>query len=157
MVHTDKNTLLPSPCICGLTCYLYLQNTLLSRLELRMKAIAFTEQGGVDVLKYQEVAEPTLGPDEILVKVKACAVNYLDIHARRDRPEIKQKLEATGAPHILGSDIAGEIAEISGTHPELTIGDRVLLAPCIPCGACSDCVNGYENLCDTQAITRISN
>ena len=83
---------------------------------MAMKAIAFTEQGGVDVLKYQEVAEPTLGPDEILVKVKACAVNYLDIHARRDRPEIKQKLEATGAPHISGSDIAGEIADISGTH-----------------------------------------
>ena len=117
-----------------------------------MKAIAFTEQGGVDVLKYQEVAEPTLGPDEILVKVKACAVNYLDIHARRDRPEIKQKLKATGAPHILGSDIAGEIADISGTHSELTIGDRVLLAPCIPCCICSDCVNGYENLCDTQQL-----
>ena len=119
---------------------------------MAMKAIAFTEQGGVDVLKYQEVAEPTLGPDEILVKVKACAVNYLDIHARRDRPEIKQKLEATGTPHILGSDIAGEIADISGTHPELTIGDRVLLAPCIPCCICSDCVNGYENLCDTQQL-----
>ena len=82
---------------------------------MAMKAIAFTEQGGVDVLKYQEVAEPTLGPDEILVKVKACAVNYLDIHARRDRPEIKQKLEATGAPHILGSDIAGEIANFWNT------------------------------------------
>ena len=117
-----------------------------------MKAIAFTEQGGVDVLKYQEVAEPSLGPDEILVKVKACAVNYLDIHARRDRPEIKQKLEETGTPHILGSDIAGEIAEISGTYPKLAIGDRVLLAPCIPCSVCSDCINGYENLCGTQQL-----
>ncbi len=117
-----------------------------------MKAVAFTEQGEVDVLEYQEVEQPTLGPDEILVKVKACAVNYLDIHARRDRPEIKQKLEETGTPHILGSDIAGEVAEISGEHPDLTIGDRVLLAPCIPCGVCSDCINGYENLCDTQQL-----
>ena len=117
-----------------------------------MKAVAFTEQGGIDVLQYQDVAEPTLDRDEILVKVRTCAVNYLDIHARRDRPEIKQKLSETGAPHILGSDIAGEIAEISGTHSELTIGDRVLLAPCIPCGVCSDCINGYENLCGTQQL-----
>lgn len=119
---------------------------------MAMKAIVFIEQGEIDVLKYQEVEQPPLGPDEILVKVKACAVNYLDIHARRDRPEIKQKLEETGAPHILGSDIAGEIVEISGEHPDLAIGDRVLLAPCIPCGVCSDCVNGYENLCDTQQL-----
>lgn len=117
-----------------------------------MKAVAFTEQGDVDVLKYQNISTPILGLDEILVKVKSCAVNYLDIHARRNRPEIKQKLEETGTPHILGSDIAGEIAEISGTHAELTIGNRVLLAPCIPCGVCSDCVNGYENLCDTQQL-----
>ena len=117
-----------------------------------MKVIAFTEQGGIDVLRYQKMAQPTLGSDEILVQVKSCSVNYLDIHARRDRPEIKQKLAATGAPHILGSDIAGEIAEISGEHSELTNGDRVLLAPCIPCGVCSDCVNGYENLCDIQQL-----
>ncbi|MDE0314453.1 MAG: zinc-binding dehydrogenase [Candidatus Poribacteria bacterium] len=117
-----------------------------------MKAVAFSKQGEVDVLEYQEVEQPTLGPDEILVKVKACAVNYLDIHARRDRPEIKQKLEETGTPHILGSDIAGEVAEISGEHPDLAIGNRVLLAPCIPCGVCSDCINGYENLCDTQQL-----
>ncbi len=119
---------------------------------IAMKAIAFTEQGEIDVLKYQDVPAPTLIPDEILVKVKACAVNYLDIHARRDRPEIKQKLEKTGTLHVLGSDIAGEIAEISGEHPELAVGDRVLLAPCIPCGVCPDCINGYENLCDTQQL-----
>ncbi len=117
-----------------------------------MKAVAFTEQGDIDVLKYQDVPAPTLGPDEILVKVKSCAVNYLDIHARRNRPEIKQKLEETGTPHILGSDIAGEIVEISGEAMGLTIGNRVLLAPCIPCGICSDCLNGYENLCDTQQL-----
>ncbi len=117
-----------------------------------MKAVVFTEQGEVEVLQYQDIVEPTLLEGEILVKVKSCAVNYLDIHARRNRPEIKQKLEETGTPHILGSDIAGEIAEISGTHSELVVGDRILLAPCIPCGVCTDCVEGYENLCDTQQL-----
>ena len=117
-----------------------------------MKAIAFTEQGETDVLQYQQIDDPVIGPDEILIKVKACSVNYLDIHARRNRPEIKRKLEETGKPHILGSDIAGEIADISGNHPHLKIGDRILLAPCIPCGVCSDCLSGYENLCDTQEL-----
>lgn len=117
-----------------------------------MKAVAFSEQGEVNVLQYQDVPKPTLEHDEVLVKVKACAVNYLDIHARRDRPEIKKKLEETGTPHILGSDIAGEIAVITEDHPQLNIGDHVLLAPCIPCGVCSDCINGYENLCDTQQL-----
>lgn len=119
---------------------------------MTMKAIAFSEQGGIDVLQYQEVEKPILEPNEILVKVKACSVNYLDIHARRDRPEIKEKLEKTGAPHILGSDIAGEIAEISGTPTNLSTGDRILLAPCIPCSECSDCISGYENLCATQQL-----
>lgn len=117
-----------------------------------MKAVAFTEQGDIDVLKCQDVPTPTLGPDEILVKVRSCAVNYLDIHARRDRPEIKQKLDETGTPHILGSDIAGEIAATTEDYPHLNIGDRALLAPCIPCGICSDCIHGYENLCDTQQL-----
>ncbi len=117
-----------------------------------MKAVAFSEQGEVNVLQYQDVPKPTLEHDEVLVKVKVCAVNYLDIHARRDRPEIKKKLEVTGTPHILGSDIAGEIAAITEDHPQLNVGDRVLLAPCIPCGVCSDCINGYENLCDTQQL-----
>ena len=117
-----------------------------------MKVVAFLEQGEIEVLQYQEIDDPVIGLDEILVKVEACAVNYLDIHARRDRPEIKQKLEETGAPHILGSDIAGEIADISDNQHQLKIGDRVLLAPCIPCGVCSDCLGGYENLCDTQEL-----
>lgn len=117
-----------------------------------MKAVAFSKQGRIDVLQYQEVEKPILEPNEILVKVKACSVNYLDIHARRDRPEIKKKLDETGEPHILGSDIAGEIADISGTSTNLSTGDPVLLAPCIPCGECSDCIGGYENLCATQQL-----
>lgn len=117
-----------------------------------MKAVAFSEQGDIDVLQYQDIPIPSLDTDEILVKVKSCSVNYLDIHARRDRPEIKRKLQETSTPHILGSDIAGEIVDISEEHPELAIGNRVLLAPCIPCGVCDDCINGFENLCATQQL-----
>ena len=117
-----------------------------------MKAIVFSEQGNVEVLRYTDVPKPVLNADEVLVKVEACAVNYLDLHARRDRPEIEAKLHGGDTPHILGSDIAGTIAEIGVSVDGIAVGDRVVLAPCIPCEVCSDCHRGDENLCDTQAL-----
>lgn len=117
-----------------------------------MKAIGFSEQGGVDVLRYIDVPIPTLDPYEVLVNVEACAVNYLDLHARRDRPEIAAKLRSGGTPHILGSDIAGTIAETGDRVRGVSVGDRVVLAPCIPCGVCDDCHRGSENLCPTQTL-----
>ena len=117
-----------------------------------MKAIVFSEQGSIDVLQYTDVPKPTLDANEVLVKVEACAVNYLDLHARRNRPEIETKLRRGDTPHILGSDIAGTIAEIGSAARGAAVGDRVVLAPCIPCGICSDCQRGAENLCDTQEL-----
>ena len=117
-----------------------------------MKAIVFSEQGSVEVLRYTDVPKPVLDTDEVLIKVKACAVNYLDLHARRNRPEIAAKLSQGDTPHILGSDIAGTIVEVGAAVDSITVGDRVVLAPCIPCGACSDCHRGDENLCDTQEL-----
>ena len=117
-----------------------------------MKAVVFSEQGSTEVLQYTDVPKPTLDANEVLVKVEACAVNYLDLHARRNRPEIAAKLSRGDTPHILGSDIAGTIAEVGGTGCGVTVGTRVVLAPCIPCGVCSDCHGGAENLCDTQEL-----
>ncbi|MCE2413411.1 zinc-binding dehydrogenase [Candidatus Poribacteria bacterium] len=117
-----------------------------------MKAVVFSEQGSAEVLQYTDVPKPTLDPNEVLVKVEACAVNYLDIHARRNRPEIEAKLRRSDTPHILGSDIAGTIDEIGDAVRGVTVGDRVVLAPCIPCGICSDCHSRAENLCDTQEL-----
>ena len=118
-----------------------------------MKAIVFSEQGSTEVLQYTDVPKPTLDANEVLVKVEACAVNYLDLHARRNRPEIAEKFQRGETPHILGSDIAGTIAEIGRDAARgVAVGDRVVLAPCIPCGVCSDCHSSAENLCDTQEL-----
>ncbi len=117
-----------------------------------MKAIVFSEQGSVEVLRYTDVPKPVLYADEVLINVKACAVNYLDLHARRNRPEIEAKLRRGDTPHILGSDIAGTIADVGAGVDSIAVGDRVVLAPCIPCGACSDCHCGNENLCDAQVL-----
>ncbi|MCZ6679710.1 MAG: zinc-binding dehydrogenase [Candidatus Poribacteria bacterium] len=111
-----------------------------------MKAIVFYEQGGIDKLRYEEVPVPAIDSSEILVKVKACSVNHLDLRARRDRPEVQP------FPHILGSDIAGEVVEVASDVHTVDVGAHVVLSPCIPCEQCPDCLNGDENLCDFQEL-----
>ena len=111
-----------------------------------MKAIVFYEQGEIDKLVYQDHPDPEINADEILVKVGACAVNRLDLNARSYRPEIQV------FPHILGSDIAGEVIEIGSQVDTVAPGDRVVLSPNIPCEKCRDCLNGAENLCDYQQL-----
>ena len=111
-----------------------------------MKAVVFHAQGGIDKLRYEDAPDPTISASEILVKVFACAVNHLDIRARRDRPEVRP------FPHILGSDIAGQVAEVGTEVRNVAVGDSVVLSPCVPCGQCVDCLNGDENLCDFQIL-----
>jgi NADPH:quinone reductase-like Zn-dependent oxidoreductase len=107
-----------------------------------MKAVIFSEHGGPEVLRYAEVREPEIGADEVLVRVRACALNHLDLWVRRGMPGI-----AIPMPHILGSDISGEVArvgeKVSGVRP----GDRVLLSPGISCGHCVYCLRGDDNFC----------
>src|ERR1700747_3346683 len=107
-----------------------------------MKAVIFSEHGGPEVLRYADVREPEVGADEVLVRVRACALNHLDLWVRRGMPGI-----TIPKPHILGSDIAGEVAgvgeKVSGVRP----GERVLLSPGISCGRCVYCLRGDDNFC----------
>ena len=105
-----------------------------------MKAAIIHEFGGPEVLRYEEVADPTPRKDQVLVRVKACAMNHLDIWVRKGLPGVK-------LPHILGSDIAGEIVEVGEYVTGLRTGQRVLLAPMHFCNHCEQCVAGKQNLC----------
>jgi NADPH:quinone reductase-like Zn-dependent oxidoreductase len=105
-----------------------------------MKAIRFHEFGGPEVLKYEDVPEPILHKDQVLVRVKACALNHLDLWIRKGLPGIK-------LPHINGSDVAGEIAQVGEYVGDLKAGQRVLLAPMTYCGHCAQCVGGQQNMC----------
>lgn len=105
-----------------------------------MKAIRFHEFGGPEVLKYEDVAEPPLRKDQVLIRVKACAMNHLDLFVRRGMPGIS-------LPHINGSDISGEIAEVGEYVTGLKAGQRVLLAPMVYCGHCQFCMDGKQNFC----------
>jgi NADPH:quinone reductase-like Zn-dependent oxidoreductase len=105
-----------------------------------MKAIRIHEFGGPDVLRYEDVPDPQLRKDHVLVRVKACALNHLDLWVRKGLPGVK-------LPHILGSDIAGEVVEVGEYVTGFKPGQRVLLAPMHFCNRCAKCMVGLQNQC----------
>ena len=105
-----------------------------------MKAVRMHQFGGPEVLMYEDLADPQPRKDQVLVRVKACSLNHLDVWARKGLPGVK-------LPHILGSDIAGEIAEIGEYVSGFSVGQRVLVAPMHFCGHCAKCLAGVQNQC----------
>lgn len=112
-----------------------------------MRAVFFREHGGVEKLEYGYLPEPTPGPGEVLVRVKACALNHLDIWTRQGMPGVKIPL-----PHILGCDIAGEVAKLGHGVRGISIGKKVVVAPGISCGHCPSCRTGWDSLCREYKI-----
>jgi NADPH:quinone reductase-like Zn-dependent oxidoreductase len=107
-----------------------------------MKAIVFHQHGGPEVLKCTDAPEPMLRANDVLVRVKACALNHLDLWVRRGLPNVPIPL-----PHIPGSDIAGEIAKIGADVTTIRVGQKVVLAPLVSCGKCPACLAGLDNHC----------
>jgi NADPH:quinone reductase-like Zn-dependent oxidoreductase len=108
-----------------------------------VRAVVIHGHGGPDVLTLEPAwPDPVPGPGEILVRVQACALNYLDIFTREGMPG-----EPTPLPHITGGDIAGVVATLGPgvTHPRA--GERVLLNPSWGCGACEYCRRGEVPKC----------
>jgi NADPH:quinone reductase-like Zn-dependent oxidoreductase len=105
-----------------------------------MKAVHIHEFGGPEVLRYEDVPDPQLRKDQVLVRVKACAMNHLDLWVRKGLPGVK-------LPHILGSDVAGEIVEVGEYISGLRAGQHVLLAPMHFCNRCAKCTAGVQNQC----------
>jgi NADPH:quinone reductase-like Zn-dependent oxidoreductase len=112
-----------------------------------MKAVQFHEHGGLDVLKYEDAPEPEIQPNEVLVKVKACALNHLDLWLRAGVRAWKLPM-----PHIVGSDISGEVAQLGTLVTNAKVGDRVLLAPGISCGQCEACWKGLDSACRSYTL-----
>ena len=105
-----------------------------------MKAVRIHEFGGPEQLRYEEVPDPELRKDQVLVRVRACALNHLDLWVRKGLPGVK-------LPHILGSDIAGEVAAVGEYVKDVKVGQRVIVAPMHFCGHCSKCLAGIQNQC----------
>src|SRR5213593_1684728 len=111
-----------------------------------MKAVRIHEYGDTSVLKYEDAPDPKADFGEVVVKGKACALNHLDLWIRKGMPK------APALPHILGSDIAGEVAEVGPGTPDVKTGMPVLLQPAVSCGVCAQCIAGEDNLCKDYGI-----
>jgi NADPH:quinone reductase-like Zn-dependent oxidoreductase len=105
-----------------------------------MKAVRFHQHGGPDVLRYEDAPDPQPAPGRAIVRVRACALNHLDLWERRGIERVALPL-----PHISGSDVAGEVVSIS--DGSVAPGTRVMLQPGLRCGACADCRIGRDNHC----------
>src|SRR5213593_4981480 len=112
-----------------------------------MEAVIFERHGGPEVLKLAEIADPQIKASEVLVEVRACALNHLDVWVRNGLPGIEIPL-----PHILGNDVAGVVREVGGLVTWVRAGDEVMLQPGISCGHCTNCLRGQDNLCPEYDI-----
>jgi NADPH:quinone reductase-like Zn-dependent oxidoreductase len=105
-----------------------------------MKAVRIHQFGGPEVLTYEDVPDAKPRKDQVLIRVRACSMNHLDIFVRGGLPGVN-------LPHIMGSDIAGEIVELGEYVTDLKVGQRVLIAPMHFCNHCAKCVAGLQNQC----------
>ena len=112
-----------------------------------MKAVIFEQHGGPEVLRLAEVPDPQIKANEVLVEVRACALNHLDVWVRNGLPGIKVPL-----PHILGNDVAGVVRKVGELVTWVNAGDEVMLQPGVACGHCAECLAGRDNMCDEYDI-----
>ena len=114
---------------------------------MQTEAIVLRTHGGPEVLNRETIELPEPGPREVRVRVRACAVNHLDLWVRRGLPGLK-----LAYPHRLGADIVGEVEALGPGARMTKVGDRVVVAPGVSCGVCERCLSGEDNLCRQYAI-----
>ena len=112
-----------------------------------MRAVVYTRHGGPEVLSVHEMPRPAPGPNDVLVRVKAVALNHLDVWIRAGLPRLKVTF-----PHIPGADVAGVVEQTGSAVHTARPGDEVIVAPGISCGVCEYCVAGEDNLCREYSI-----
>jgi len=115
-----------------------------------LKAVVMHQRGGPEVLRYEDYPTPEPGPGEVLVQVRACSLNHLDVFTRRGEQGRRVKL-----PHILGVETAGEVALLGEGVVDVHVGDRVVSGPGIWCGRCDFCRAGQENMCAERVIVGV--
>jgi NADPH:quinone reductase-like Zn-dependent oxidoreductase len=107
-----------------------------------MKAVTLREHGGPEVLRVEELPEPIAGPGEVRVRVRAVALNHVDLWVRKGLPHLKLEY-----PFLLGADVAGTIDQLGPGASGVAVGDDVVVNPCFTCGRCRECLSGRDNLC----------
>ena len=109
-----------------------------------MKAVYLTEHGGTDVLTYGDLPEPEPGPNDVKVRVRACALNRLDVYTRQGTRGTRIRFKG---PHVLGGDVSGDIVEVGSEVSRVNVGDRIVVNPRITCNQCRFCLASEEEFC----------
>jgi NADPH:quinone reductase-like Zn-dependent oxidoreductase len=112
-----------------------------------MKAMAMAGHGGPDVLRMTELPDPVPGPGRVVVRVRAVALNHLDVWVRKGWPGLELAM-----PHVLGADVAGVVEGVGPGVDGPKPGDEVVLNPGVSCGRCEACLSGRDNLCRRYGI-----
>lgn len=112
-----------------------------------MKAVIFRQHGGPEVLSYEEFPEPQIEPGEVLVRVKAASLNYLDLWMRRGLPTIKIPL-----PHISGCEGSGDVVRVGSGVSHIREGDAVVVTSGSSCGRCEYCLNNQDSTCVSYSM-----
>jgi len=112
-----------------------------------MKAAVFFEPGGPEKIQIREVPNPQVAPDQVLVQVKACALNHFDLLVLREADP-----ETFPFPFWGGADISGVVAEVGKSISHFKPGDHVVINPGLFCGKCEHCLSGEESLCNSYGI-----
>ena len=107
-----------------------------------MNAVVFDRFGGPEVLLPREVEAPRAGTGEVVLRVRACGINHLDLWVRKGLPGLDPEM-----PHILGNDVVGEVLETGPGVAAPLPGERVWVHPTLSCGECAACLAGDDHLC----------
>jgi NADPH:quinone reductase-like Zn-dependent oxidoreductase len=107
-----------------------------------MKAIAISEHGGPEVVRWHDLPAPTAGPKQVLVRIRAVGVNHLDIWVRKGMPQLK-----LAYPHVMGTDLSGVVEALGASAGGVSVGDEVIVNPGLSCMRCRECLSGRDNLC----------
>ena len=107
-----------------------------------MKAAFFKEHGGSDKILYGDYRDPVPGAGEAIVRVKACALNHVDmllLDGRFPPPE--------GLPHVNGCEVTGTVETVGSGVTGVAKGQRVVVFPGFSCGTCEFCLRGERTVC----------
>ncbi len=107
-----------------------------------MKAVRIHQPGSADSYVYEDAPDPVAGPGEVLVRVKAVALNHLEAWAAKAPATVRYE-----TPRILGADVAGVVEGVGAGVRSTSPGAEVMLHPGVSCGACGACLGGEDNLC----------
>jgi NADPH:quinone reductase-like Zn-dependent oxidoreductase len=112
-----------------------------------MKAVAIQAHGGPAAVELLDLPAPAPAAGQALVRVRAAALNHLDLWVCRGWPGLELAF-----PHVLGSDVAGVVEALGPGAEGWRVGDEVVVNPSLGCGRCERCLAGAENLCRRFAI-----